>query len=732
MWLREINIKYWGMLVSSEDLIEVTGLDVINQFRDETQLFDERHIISDEGFNELKEIQAIKQAGSAYILLEKVGEGAMGLVHLAKNRFLRRKVAFKELHSQMASDENHGRFLNEVQITAQLDHPNIVPVYTLEVKEDQSIAYAMKLVEGKTFKELIAQARAAYSGKIDFRTELTMASRLAIFLKVCDAMAFSHNKGILHRDLKPANLMIGPFNEVYVMDWGIARRFQSESVSTEREDLVEITDFHFDEKEKGQLVGTPRYMSPEQAKGLNHKLDQRSDLYALGLILYELVTLRRPVKGKTMIDVIKKAIKGQKEPYQHYSSTEKIPPELKSIIDKATLRKRGERYEHVQEFADDIRRFLRGDKVFAHQDTSLQKLMRLVSRYQQTILLLILGIVMTGTLSTLGIMYYKQYALAAAEIRKEKLDTFFTAMSDQSQQVNSYFLKLEGLLKGLAASSELVLERGERPQTNIYESKDFKYLTTMPFDLKLSKFHGRQISLDWPSFQLSSGINRKDNIAELHQLATLKPYLKRILLESERADAIKLSREAQQALIMEKGTPVVHSYIQLKKGYSMFYPGSLEPSRLSENNNLVPGANWQQPVMGPSNMGLILSCLAPIYNKEKDVLGYVGIDSSFHKLLDNYMSIPNWSAIQETYLVNEEGSILLRSSDNLKALKDNQVESFFLESVIEEIKAKRSGYIEEWSAKKKAQQLYAYYRLNSVGWYFIIDADLNELLQDKQ
>ncbi|HSB60605.1 MAG TPA: serine/threonine-protein kinase, partial [Vicinamibacteria bacterium] len=158
---------------------------------------------------------------SHYVVLGTAGRGAMGTVQVARDVDLLRKVALKQLAPEFAGDRGAtARFIREVQVTAQLDHPHIVPVYGLEASAGGRPAYTMKLVQGRTFVELIRDTQAFYEeGKAPIEG-LSLPARLEYFLKVCDAVHYAHERGVIHRDLKPANLMLGQYNEVYVMDWG--------------------------------------------------------------------------------------------------------------------------------------------------------------------------------------------------------------------------------------------------------------------------------------------------------------------------------------------------------------------------------------------------------------------------------------------------------------------------------------------------------------------------------
>ncbi len=173
-------------------------------------------------------------ADGSYEILGKLGEGAMGAVSLARDPVLRRTVALKSLLPQASRDGTLlQRFVGEMQITAQLDHPHIVPVYGFD-RKDASMSYAMKLVQGKELEQLISETSALATAGKPLDTEHSLQTRLEIFVKVCDAVAYAHSRGVIHRDLKPSNVMVGRFNEVYVVDWGVARQIGASGAAQDR------------------------------------------------------------------------------------------------------------------------------------------------------------------------------------------------------------------------------------------------------------------------------------------------------------------------------------------------------------------------------------------------------------------------------------------------------------------------------------------------------------------
>ena len=264
----------------------------------------------------------------------------MGKVHLALDTSLNRRVAFKQITAEIAAEPTMAsKFAVEAQITAQLDHPNIVPVYALEQAPDGMAAYTMKLIKGQTLEDLIDSAKGVYEKQQEPGDGLDLNALLEHFLKCCDALAYAHARGCIHRDLKPENIMVGSFNEIFIMDWGIAKVFAPDC-----DDPVNVGAT----MDEGDLIiGTPQYMSPEQANAENTSLDAKSDQYAMGLILYELVGLQPAVTGKTAIKIVMRQQDAEKNPLQHISPNVKIAPELRAIIEKATQKDKNLRYPHL-------------------------------------------------------------------------------------------------------------------------------------------------------------------------------------------------------------------------------------------------------------------------------------------------------------------------------------------------------------------------------------------------
>jgi serine/threonine-protein kinase len=258
---------------------------------------------------------------------EELGRGGVGRVFAAEDRLMRRMVAIKALHEGRAAEVQTRRFFAEAQTTAQLEHPNVVPVYDMGSLPDGEPFFSMKWVRGRALSEMVA----AYDGA-DRQARFRL---LQIFTQVCMAVDYAHSKGVIHRDLKPDNVMVGDFGEVLVMDWGIAK---TGILVEEDEEVIETSVDHLSlqsENEpmtvEGAIVGTPGYMPPEQAIGDLASIDARSDVWALGAILYEILTGRRTFSGASAFSVLIATASEDVMPPKERAPGRDIPDDLQDI-----------------------------------------------------------------------------------------------------------------------------------------------------------------------------------------------------------------------------------------------------------------------------------------------------------------------------------------------------------------------------------------------------------------
>jgi serine/threonine protein kinase len=276
-----------------------------------------------------------------YQYLGLIGRGGMGSVHRVRDLELLRVVAMKLLAPELAErPQQIERFLREAQLTAQLDHPNIVPVHELSEDQAGNRYFTMKRVEGRTLREWIET-----TGRPVEAPEV-LNEMLATLLKVCDALAFAHSRGVLHCDMKPDNIMVGPFGQVYLMDWGLASLKQEREGAAALPAELPTNDQAMRTRGSEGLSGTPAYMSPEQAFGYDHLCDERTDVFGIGAVLYSILTGAAPFEGDDVDQVVAKA----RACVVGFPATDRgapLPVGLCQVVKRAMARDHAQRYPSV-------------------------------------------------------------------------------------------------------------------------------------------------------------------------------------------------------------------------------------------------------------------------------------------------------------------------------------------------------------------------------------------------
>lgn len=315
--------------------------------------------LSDAALRHLQGVLGTPDApGGRYEIGAVVGEGGMGRVYRALDRALDREVALKVLRADLAAPDAESRLRREARILARLEHPGIVPVHDVGTLADGRVFYVMKLVRGERLERHLSSA--------------SLTDTLRVFLRVCETVGFAHAHGVVHRDLKPSNIMVGPFGEVLVLDWGIARLVRPEThpdrplaeavVSPGAADAPSAPAPDPDTS-PGTVLGTPGFMAPEQAQGWMHLVGPRTDVFALGAILRFLVGGTGPGAS--------------------------APRPLVSIWSKAMRPEPEARYGSAADLGAEITRFLDGAPVAAHRESVAEQAGRVFRRYQTAIILVL-------------------------------------------------------------------------------------------------------------------------------------------------------------------------------------------------------------------------------------------------------------------------------------------------------------------------------------------------------
>lgn len=310
-----------------------------------------------------KILPPIPVALSGYKNIRTIGMGGIGSVLSAQEPRLGREVAIKILRPNYRNHRSYlARFIREARATAQIEHPNIIPVHDCGIFDDSGIYFTMKKVVGETLRSIIHKLA---KNDVEYTARYNLLRLLEILIAACNAIAFAHSRGIIHRDLKPSNIMIGDFGEVLVMDWGLVKIIDSLSDTSN----LDIEDKSLDDPNcalENSISGTPPFMAPEQAAGQDD-IDEKSDIYSLGSIMYSILTLEEaPVDGKDTSEVLDKVRNGNFVPPRRRAPKRNIPKELEAICMKAMSYNKNDRYDNVNDMIQDIRNYMTDYPVSAY------------------------------------------------------------------------------------------------------------------------------------------------------------------------------------------------------------------------------------------------------------------------------------------------------------------------------------------------------------------------------
>jgi eukaryotic-like serine/threonine-protein kinase len=353
-------------------------------------------------------------------ILRPHARGGLGAVLVALDSELNREVAFKQIQDAYADrPESRSRFVLEAEITGGLEHPGIVPVYSLGHDASGRPFYAMRFIKGDSFKHAVERYHRERGGRGPREWTLGLQKLLRRFLDVCNAIAYAHSRGVLHRDIKPGNIMVGQYGETLVVDWGLAKIVGSPESSGEAT-LRPTSASGSGETLPGSALGTPQFMSPEQASGRIDELGPRSDVYSLGATLYYALTGKPPFTGNDVGAMLQAVQRGEFEPPTAMKS--EIPRPLEAICLKAMSTKPDDRYHSPRALADDLERWLADEPVGAFREPLLARTGRWMRRHRPlvaaTAASVLIGLIGLGVVA--AILTMKNRALDRQTRRAEK------------------------------------------------------------------------------------------------------------------------------------------------------------------------------------------------------------------------------------------------------------------------------------------------------------------------
>ncbi len=745
----EVQRRYADFMQDSETLAS----EHIDSF---AKVLSRQGLISEQALNEFLTYRALlvrvpaddepppAPEGHRYERMTVLGRGGMGEVFLGTEPTLKRTVAIKRLHPERELDQTqHRRFITEAQVTAQLDHPAIIPIYGLERDTDGSLAYAMKFVRGQTLAEYLREAHRQIESHGRPEGTHSLKARVATFVPVLNALAYAHRRGVIHRDLKPENIMVGRFGEVLVMDWGIARVLSTPgqattstlaatgavaspaagahlTAPTRRESArdtaadpdASLVDASEGLTRKGTILGTPDFMSPEQARG--EELDQASDQYALGLILQEVVTLAAPIPGRNPVLVLDNARRGVRAPFT--KARERVPREIRAIIDKATAPAKADRYASVEHLADDVRRFLRDESVVADPDRGLRHVTRWIGNHRGTAMALGVALLVLIFAVAAFVAWRSEVALAAerqaARARERAITQTQSLIDTRAKAMIERLHGYEQLLTELTTSARIFL-REPAPPSNVivYQYRGGRRdPVELPDDAVHSKVYAQLTSFGHADFTAAPEVDRAHPAvrAEVDRLARLEPVLRKTLLASAGGRALMLSPQRATELVLQKGVPLVWSYFGTASGLSIGLPGtwSYEDSPGAAGYDARKEA-WYVDVLetdqilwssgvDENGLGLLMSLARVVRDERGELLGVAALDLAMTTLIDELLEIPELTAVgAEALLLDREGRVHVRSSqkDSARTMIEFAPLPFEIEAVRAAVVAGDGGHL---------------------------------------
>lgn len=318
-----------------------------------------------------------------YKFRKSLGQGGMKVVIQVKDRDTTRNIAMAMLpDAQSRPKQDILRFIEEARITASLEHPNIVPVHDIGVDNYGSPYFTMKLIRGEN---LAAVLRKLHDRNPAYLERYTLDKLLRVFVKVCNGVAFAHSKGVLHLDLKPENIQLGDYGEVILMDWGLAKLVSlPEKDAPDKPEDDPLPQYSAGRTGDGIRKGTPGYMAPEQAAGKNSLKSFRTDIYALGAILYSILTFSNPLEGNDLKQLLVKTIRGEIVPPSQRAPDNFIPASLEAVVRKAMSVAPADRYATAKEIRNEVLAFLSGYATHAERATLLKRTVLLIRRHRIT------------------------------------------------------------------------------------------------------------------------------------------------------------------------------------------------------------------------------------------------------------------------------------------------------------------------------------------------------------
>ncbi|HYQ46622.1 MAG TPA: protein kinase [Polyangiaceae bacterium] len=699
-----------------------------------------------------------------------LGEGGMGSVFVAHDRGLGRVVALKRLREGFEKDQSvMRRFILEAQIGAQLEHPNIVPLYSFEHSEGGAPAITMQLLEGTTMGDYIHRAANVPKEARSMRGEYSLKERIGTLLGVCEAIHFAHERGVIHRDLKPDNVMLGRYREVYVMDWGLARVINSpidmaleersggaprpqpaaedhatlgtsptmlphealgtsptmlphEALGTSPTIVASETagksETSSTATRQGEVMGTPQYMPPEQALGLIDRIGPAADQYSLAVILQELATLEPARSHTSAMAALSQALQNHLAPRVDIDG-QALHPALAAIIERATQREPGQRYPNVKAMTDDVRRFIRDEPVSVYQEGVSRRMVRAAARRPVLAISIFSLLGFLASVAVVGSVVRDARQTARQARQMENTRRVLVAVSSRAHEVDVAFSDLAVGVEAIGAATVELLERNDR---------DFdRTQRPLPPLAASASYGGAPVSFEgivvtWPG--------RTAN-AELPVNAAKLTHLDRWLREAvvdalPKADRRGTVAEQNAALIAGRGA-LLRAFVGLEDGTFAQFPArevTADPRTRPwyKASALDPDLHWIRPVVDATKRTLRISALSGMH-AHGAFIGVTGCDLRVSALAERLtLDLPGFL---RAYLVTEDGKITASKTLEAAVLANvtDPDQPLDLPSVDDATLAARIAGPERGGYVESGDRLFVFSKLISPPWTYVVELE---------
>jgi serine/threonine protein kinase len=646
-------------------------------------------------------------------VLGELGHGGMGTVFRARDIRLCRDVAVKVLSPSLRLDRTSTRrFAIEAQIAAQREQPNILPFYTLSCDESGQPGIVMRLVDGESLREYLDACGASHEACVAEPRDL--ASRLERFLKVCDAVEYAHARGVVHRDLKPENVLLGSHNEVYVVDWGLAKLLEpDEAVSEESAKLTE----------NGHTVGSPLYMSPEQANGGRETIGAASDQYALGLLLQELATLESPRRWVSRREAVRSAARNERAPFEHRFGL-RLPRSLGAIIAKATAAAPEARYASVADLARDVRHFARGDEVNARPDAHWFRIWRYLRRRPGLVLGTLLSLALIASAATTIATSRELSARARAEKQAQRMSALTAQVGRVVSAIDARVARVDLVVEGMATASAAALDRLPALPPDPWSPED------LAKDAALTKFVARyrqQVTFAHTAMVLSPSVPLPD--ALVARSGDFAKLLGRAAVRAAGDDeALSLDADEQRSIAREQ-SPVLWTTIAFKEGVlfvypaNTFFPVDYDARKRPWYTLAASGRShrWGSPYPDVTNGALLVACSAPMFDAADHFVGAAAMHLSLDELLSR-IALPAVEGFRESAVLDERGEIVFSTSERGRLLDAGVHENRTLSRrpfAIDDVRLAVTRGSRDGSARS-GDAIVVYQRMASFDWWLAV------------